>query len=244
MYGPYLPNRTYFWAQPDHLKWNVSFEEENSSDLLSGLRVILDDKPCGIISCCKGSHCTNVVSGHLKTKDTYLYGHFKLLARVAYPLSTSSVKTNPEVGVLACWTIIYHMNPHNEIAMCWDSTGSFVHLCYWYDDNMHRVIKTVGIDMSSRFIMYEVMWNSESIIWIANGKVLHTSVGIAGVTIPYLPGTQMLILRPTSTVYVGAYAFEIASVEYQNPTNEMIFQWLEYELMKFSLWICRPKYYR
>jgi len=78
--------------------------------------------------------------------------------------------------------------------------------------------------MSSGFFMYEVVWKSESITWILNGKVLHTSVGIEGVTIPYLPGTQMLILRPTSTVYEGAYAFEIASVEYQKPKYEMIFK--------------------
>jgi len=182
IYGPYLPKRTYFQARPDHVQWNVSFSEVdsevnsslrlsrvnpsiglsgvNSSIGLSGVRLILDDIPCGRISCCKGSHCTTIVSGHLTTKDMYLYGRFQLLARVGYPLFQASRSTGRILrkGVKTCWTIIYHSNPHNEIAICWDENPHKVHFSYWFDDEMHRVVKSTEMDLSSAFYMYEVFW--------------------------------------------------------------------------------------
>jgi len=221
IYGPYLPNRVYFQAQPDHLLWNISFTEVNSSLGLSGLRIILDDIPCGTTKkCCKGSHCTSIVSGHLNSKDTYIYGRFKLLARVAYSISDSSTSSIHQAGaVTTCWTIVYSMNPHNEIAMCWDTSPYFVHFSYWYNQKMHRVMRRVGVDMSSAFFKYEVLWYPSYLKWLVNGKVLHTTYGIEGQTIPYLPGTQMLILRPNLRIYEGPTAFDIAELEYIPPAE-------------------------
>lgn len=219
IYGPYLPNQVYFKALPDHLLWNISFTEVNSSLGLSGLRLILDDIPCGRTKCCKGSHCSGIVSGHLNSKDTYLYGRFKLFARVGYSISDNPKGINPEAGTVTCWTIVYHMKPHNEIAMCWDTNPHLVHFCFWFNQKMHRVMRKVEVDMSSAFFKYEVIWYPNYIKWLVNGKVLHTTKGIEGETIPYLPGTQMLILRPKFMMYDGPIAFDIARLEYVQPVE-------------------------
>jgi len=84
------------------------------------------------------------------------------------------------------------------------------------------VVKKVGEDMSSAFFKYEVMWSPRFIKWLVNGKVVHTTSGIAGVTIPYTAGNQMLILRPLSKCYEGPAAFEIASLAYELPSKESL----------------------
>jgi len=84
---------------------------------------------------------------------------------------------------------------------------------------MHRVQKKVEVDMSSAFLMYEVEWYPSYIKWLVNGEVLHKTKGTAGETIPYFPGTQLLILRPNLEIYEGPTAFDIAMIKYTPPTE-------------------------
>jgi len=84
---------------------------------------------------------------------------------------------------------------------------------------MHRVQRKVKVDMSSTFLKYEVEWYPSYIKWLVDGKVLHITKGTEGKSIPYHPGTQMLILRPNVMIYEGPTAFDIAMIKYTPPTE-------------------------
>ena len=180
-----------FEARPDHLLYGAS-----------GLTTVMDQHPCNETKagCCIGGKCASYAAGHLRSADSYTYGHWSVVARIAHAPAGGPTPSN----AFTCFGAYVAAPAHNEISMCWEGTSqSTLGAAYWYSNAEHKTDIDLGFDASQDFHTYEVDWSPTTIVWSVDGKALHTDNGKAKSTIPWEAMEFAIITRPRSQPYEG-----------------------------------------
>ena len=187
---------------PSHIAYGVKFDYENDTAVPSGARLRLDDH---------GANCgfgATIAVGHLQSKDYFLYGDFEWRARIHHNPVDGGAPPSNSFTCLAAYT---HDPQHNELAWCFPSAnGKEVHASYWYDDVMHRSIFYVDSDLTQRLHTFKTIWRGDGADWLIDGRVVHQTRGEPGKTVPWLPMSMRIILRPNNkhpTAFLGAQSW-------------------------------------
>ena len=197
----------------EHIQYGVGIESTTT-----GARLILDEH---------GARCgfgATIAVGHLQSPRRYAYGDFSWRVRIHHAPDGSP----PPQNSFTCLAVFVHDTVHNELAWCFPAhrgSRTEVHASYWYDDVMRRSIFSAPVDLSQRLHNFTTRWREDGVDWILDGKVVHQTRGTAKETIPWLPMSVRIILRPNNkpTSFLGPSQVEIATASY-TPATESMFQ--------------------
>ena len=199
---------------PSHIAYGVKFDYENDTAVPSGARLRLDDH---------GANCgfgATIAVGHLQSKDYFLYGDFEWRARIHHNPVDGGAPPSNSFTCLAAYT---HDPQHNELAWCFPSAnGKEVHASYWYDDVMHRSIFYVDSDLTQRLHTFKTIWRGDGADWLIDGRVVHQTRGEPGKTVPWLPMSMRIILRPNNkhpTAFLGSAVLDVEHASYTSATE-------------------------
>lgn len=86
----------------------------------------------------------------------------------------------------------------------------------WFDDEMHRSARRVGVDLTKSVHTYTIRWREIGVDFLIDGILMHKVRGTAGVDIPWEPMSIRVILRPKNlpSYYLGEAHVEIAHMSY------------------------------
>jgi hypothetical protein len=194
-----------FNARPDHLSYGPR-----------GLEVSLNQRPCNATpsACCVASKCAAWAAGHLASAAPALFGTFEITAQPAHSAGGSP----PPKNAFSCWTPSYIGHPvHNEIAVCFSglkSANTEIHFSYWFDATAHTTVKQLPFAWGAAMHTYRVVWAPTFISYLVDGVEMHRDTGVAGKTIPFTAGNELIIIRPKNAVYAGDSYFNVKSASY------------------------------
>ena len=167
--------------------------------------------------CCQGNTCAKFASGHLSSKNSYLYGHFEWYSvRTGHSSNDKNSPNGPknEFTCLSCYTD----NPiHNEIAMCVNHDSTQIHCGYWYDNTENiKIVSNSNQSVAQTYNNFHFHWNSKEILYMLGDDTLWHVTSDDPKKLPYEPCSLRVILRPTdnSTFEGPSYLF-IESFSYE-----------------------------
>jgi len=193
----------------DHLHLNYSMTDDTGATYY-GLYTVQDNHPCIDTpgSCCDGSQCADVASGHLGTVATYGYGTYTIKMKAPRQTKDGAPKT------LACFTVYISSPVHNEIDICFYSNTSQM-VCAYFNPTEVRFVHDLTFDPTDQFRNYQFVWTATKLSWFIDGKLVESTTGTPSVPIPTEAAPIRVVFRPLDTPYEGPASFQIASISYQ-----------------------------
>ena len=194
---------------PGHIAYGVAFKYENgNSTVPTGARLTLDNvgATCGFGA--------QIAVGHLQSKSYYSFGDFEWRARIHHAPDGGAPPSNS----FTCLAVYTHDPAHNELAWCFPAANPReVHASYWYDDTMRRSVFFVEDDLTQHLHTYKLRWRENGVDWLIDGRVVHQTRGEPGKTVPWLPMSIRIILRPVNkhpTAFLGPAQVDVEHASY------------------------------